>query len=70
MNRNLIMGIIIGLCLGTAPITFGYYGSYTKVGELSVGDLEEVVQKAIGKCYVRETENPIWGGKDIDCRKY
>ncbi len=52
-----VTGLIVGLFLGAAVPVLAYYTSYTKVSELTAGDLERIMENAIedalGSCSIR-----------------
>jgi hypothetical protein len=53
-NKNLFIGILFGILIGTIGPVYGYYNSYTDICELNAGDLEDIVEDAIEDCYFQE----------------
>ena len=50
--KNIIMGMVIGLSLGIAPIALSYYSGSTKASDLTATELKSVIQDAISSCTV------------------
>ena len=50
INKQFILGTVLGIFIGVSSSSFAYYSSYTNLTELTAGDLEDIVESAVGSC--------------------
>ena len=71
MDKKIIMGIMIGLCLGITPVAFSsYYSSSKSVSDLKASELRSVIQDALSNCKVSKKRKAYSTGETdfvIDC---
>jgi hypothetical protein len=47
INKQLILGTVLGIFIGVSSSSFAYYNSNSRLTELTAGDLEGIVQSAV-----------------------
>ena len=50
--KNIIMGMVIGLSLGIAPVALSYYSGSTKASDLTASELRSVIEDALSSCTI------------------
>ena len=51
INKNLLVGILVGLFFGGISPVYSYYSGGSKIGDLSVSDFKELMEDDISiKC--------------------
>ena len=49
INKQFILGTVLGIFIGVSSSSFAYYSSYDNLTELTAGDLEDIVESAIAE---------------------